>query len=304
MGCGKNTMTSQNLRISIGFLIAVLLAATTYFFVFSKPVPVLTNQQSGTRPAEAKSDTRDKGAVTSTTLVPIKQQKGPAKSLSNEYSQAENIAAFIAESLKRPGEGGRFYAHLAYWRCTNILPFRIDAQVKNLPAASKEQKAAIEAIKEKQARCKAVPEIYPNGIIKLLLDERGEQDPTLSIYNRFKLQEAPPAVAYADIQRALGGGDKFDIQEAISASKKVIVDETLRSYSNSLDENLVDAAFDAATCQVAGTCAEPLPLLGNCAVRGECKYKDWPEFLRAQYSDKELETFDQLRSEFIKRIQR
>jgi hypothetical protein len=300
-------MNNQGLRITIGSLITVLLAAITYFFVFSSPVPVLTNQQPNAEPAETKGNARDVNAITSITPDATKQQlKGPAKSLNDEYINSKNIAAFIAESLKRPGEGGRFYAHLAYWRCTAILPFRVDEQVKNLSAASKEQKAAIDTIKEKQARCKSVPEIYPNAaaFTKLLLDERGERDPTLSIYNRFKFQEAPISVAYADIERAIDGGDRFDIQQAINASKKVIVDESLRNYPNTVKSDLVDAAFDAATCQVAATCAEPLPLLGNCAVHGDCKFQDWSEFLRGAYSDKQLETFDQLRSEFIKRIQR
>jgi hypothetical protein len=230
---------------------------------------------------------------------------GPSAQIREQFSNAKNYAAFINDALTRPSEGGRFYAYAAFSRCEEVLAFTVAQSTLSGAGISASQKEAARYVIDLQERCSGVKQQFPDGIAfaRSVLDKRGEQDPTFSVYNRvtdaYKVGEAAHA---NDLQRAIGGGDPFDIVTALELGQDTFTKQLIDRHGSGVQEGVVHAAFSAAACEVTSTCATSLWVIGPCATTGQCGVMDRSQQLRAQHSGKERDSFDQIKQDVLRMV--
>jgi hypothetical protein len=292
-------MNKRNISLLSVFIILTLLGI--YYIFASKPAEI-TLALAAAKPTPYTVSKPDVSAndLTSTQSVntQINAHLGPSASMYDAFNKTQNYAAFIADALNRPAEGGRFYAYVAFNRCQEVMPFvLINPQQKDKALSSKQQNA-IQAIRDLQERCKNVATQFPDALSfsRAVMDNRGEKDPTFSVYNRLTdSNKVTEDVHRKDLTRALAGGDKYDIITALELGKDSFAKEFSNKYGQKLPENIVDSAFSAVACELAQTCMTSLWVLGTCATTGNCKIMNRSEQLRAELSGKQLELFDRLK---------
>jgi hypothetical protein len=288
--------------------VSILALAVISIFTFL----IISKQASNLSPESTKQPVAEPLGYASPAAVELtesqrvtargKNTSGPTVSLHNAFNTAQNYAAFIADALNRPAEGGRFYAYVAFNKCQEVMAFPkagIKQENKNLPV---KQQAAVDAIFSLQERCADVAKQFPDPLAfyKSVLDSRGEKDPTFSLYNRLTdSSKVTEDIHKKDLNRAIAGGDSYDIVTALELGKNTFTKDLANKYGQNLSENIIDSAFAAVGCEFSQTCTTNLWVLGPCATLGKCEVMNRSEQLRSNFSGKQLELFDSVKQDLF-----
>jgi hypothetical protein len=255
------------------------------------------------RPVVTVDPRNASGQVAKVTSSPTKPANSGPVAIRDAFTNASDYAVFISDALKRPGEGGRFYAGVAYFRCMDIVAVPT-AAVESAAAdrVNDRRRSAGEYLRGMQSRCKAVPDVYPDqsAFRALLADSRLGQDPMLSAYSKFNgVKGVPLEVQIADLNRAVTTGDPLDIVMSIELVVPSIATRLVPDLSVKDHQELIYSAISAAACELSSTCATHILLLSSCVVASKCTSLNWANVQRQRFTGKEQALFDSLTTEII-----
>jgi hypothetical protein len=297
----KHQMSQKQL---VSLFCVVLLATVVATFSFTRDQglgPINTPASTTSGHSESKPSASE-SLVKALNATGSEKSVSPSMKLQVEFEESQNYAAFIAEALKRPSEYGRFYAYMAFTRCIETVSLVNQLPLEAATSTPPEQKKAVAAIRSVATRCSGVAAQYPDAVAfsRAVLDNRGGSDPTFSIYNRLAgASKASGEAVQADLNRALLGGDKFDVSLAIEVGKDFFAQKITSTYDTKPHEDIIDDAFAAASCEISGTCNTSLWILGPCAISGQCGVLNRSEQLRNAYSGGDKEVFDRLKKDIL-----
>jgi hypothetical protein len=291
-------------KIAAG-LVAVACLTAAYLYFFSQgDLPKSAVAVENAAVSAAQNMPARTGSVPKVNLE-VATSAGPADNnpIQRDYLQARNYAAFIDAALKKPSDGGRFYAGIAFYRCMSMLSLPIEWA--NSAAGDKQNEArrrAGEYVRDMHSRCQPVAEQYPDQLAfdRLLNDERLGKDSKLAAFRRFQgVAGVPLQTQLSDLNRAVSSRDSLDIATAIELTAPSIANSLVPEVNPKAHFELIISASSAAACEISATCHTHPMQLGRCMQHATCEPGGWSEVQRARWTGAKQELFDALKRELV-----
>lgn len=205
---------------------------------------------------------------------------------------SSNYRAYIADSLKQPEIGGKFYAAMAYANCERLSYVKLESVGDPNPR----RQLAINKIKSMQNACDGVLQQFgkPTEFMRVVTKEDQKPDVLLerggtNIYG--SVQKTPAAEQLAHALAA--DGDPYlaslILQRRIGeliAEKKVPISEDEK------DTTLWYRAAAVVGCEISASCTDSFPIYIACATEGQCE--DFRESLRSSVSKESRDAYDRI----------
>jgi hypothetical protein len=224
----------------------------------------------------------------------------PAR-MRDEFEGASSYADFIRQALARPGEGGQFYALLAWKRCNELA--RHGAIASAHTGSDAFHDAAIALVADLDKRCAGVLEATPDtpSQVKSALAQPGRRDVLLPPDGRGFVAPATRATADADLDAALKSGNRVAAAEVLRADAAWL-DAGNSTGDPAADRQLRDWAGEIVACELAGTCRGGVEARLHCASSGDCTHEDWREVVLAQVPEARRIIFDTMLAALHERV--
>jgi hypothetical protein len=234
---------------------------------------------------------RARGAVDASSTA--RAQAPSDRQLERAYKSASDYAQFVEDALKRPEEGGYFYATLAATRCVeaSALGTRVrGAATPESPAQARAQ----EIIKMEAAKCAPLEARYGPGQIALQVAKADfKRDPMLSTHKRDVLP-VPEHLSMKILSDAVQREDPFDLALAIADATWWIAASEYRHRPGLVAHKTIYAVAGSAACTVSGTCDSTLSVLAPCALFNDCDAQDMRVKLRRDLPHEQQRIYDEL----------
>lgn len=218
-----------------------------------------------------------------------------------EFEQAGNAADFIRQALRRPQDGGQFYALLAWKRCNELARQRDIAPTHTGSDAFHE--AAVALVADLDKRCAGVLEAYADAaaLYKAASAQPGDRDVLLPPDGRGVVTPAARATAGADVDAALRTGDRRAAAEVLRGNAGSL-DAGNSTGDEAADRQLREWAGEIVACELAGTCRRGDEASLHCANTGDCTHEDWREVVLAQVPESQRIIFDTVLAALHERV--
>jgi len=209
----------------------------------------------------------------------------------SEFEGAANYLDFIQRALRRPQEGGSFYALLAWKRCNELRQHPDIAAAHTGSDAFHD--AAVALVADLGKRCAGVLQTYPDApaLYKLALEQGGGRDSLLPPEGRGIVAPPSRATADADIDAALKTGDPWAAGAALRDNAGLL-DVGNPSGDHAVDRQLREWAGQIVACEVEGSCRRGIEASLHCAGTGDCTHEDYRDVVLAQVPDTQRIIFD------------
>jgi hypothetical protein len=203
-----------------------------------------------------------------------------------------NYRAYIADSLKKPEIGGRFYAAMAYANCERLSYVKLESSSDPNPR----RQFAIDKIKSMQTACDGVLQQFGTPIEFMRVVTKADQKPDVllerggtNIYGSVQKTSAAEQLANA----LANEGDPYlaslilqrRIDELI-AEKRVPISEDEK------DPTLWYRAAAVVGCEITASCVDSFPIYIACATEGQCE--DFRDSLRNSVSKESQSAYDRI----------
>lgn len=289
----KKTVLNRSLILIFLTSVAIVVSALVWFSR-SEPTPTLMPTGAAGTNSSFPTFAGDRRSGSTSTPPAV----APSVKLSADLERAENYAAFIADALKRPREGGLFYADFVFNQCQQVNAL---SEPKATYNAGLQQRAQ-SALASLRRKCGPVAEQYPDAraFAAMVRDSRAGEDPFPSLTKRFgPMQTEPIPRIEAELTRAKQSGDKLDLGASIEALFPVILMSSAKT--NGWAPDLIYAASTAAACEAGSTCTKDIAYLAQCA-DSPCEWPDRIAQIRDGLSEKDREIFDRILVDIRERI--
>jgi hypothetical protein len=290
-------------KIAAGLVAVACLTAACLYFISQGDLPESAVAVQNTAMSAAQNMPARTGSAPKSLEVATSASPADNNSIQRDYLQARNYAAFIDTALKKPGEGGRFYASAAFHHCMSMLALPIEWA--NNSAGDKQNEArrrAGEYVRDMHSRCQPVAEQYPDHFAfeRLLNDDRLGKDAKLAAFRRFQgVAGVPLQTQLSDLNRAVNSRDPLDIATAIELTAPGIANSLVPEVNPKAHYELIVSASSAAACEISATCNTHVMQLGRCMQYATCEPGGWSEVQRARWTGAEQELFNALKREFV-----
>lgn len=199
-----------------------------------------------------------------------------------EFERTPNYAAFIQDALRRPEEGGAFYASFAFNRCQELAALEPKHFVRGEQSPRRDK--AITQVKALMERCIGVTNEYADALVI----ERGA------------LKAARKSEVLNDVQRAIATGDAYMLAVTVEVNSDPLTELSIPGYDPVQHGRVANLAAGAAACEIAKECHEHLWLQIMCATGQTCQFSDLTAFFRDGLSGAEMRHFDTIKLALLK----
>ncbi len=208
-----------------------------------------------------------------------------------EFDGAASYLDFIQRALSRPQEGGKFYALLAWKRCNDL-----DRHAGIAPEHTGDEafhESAVALVEDAEKRCVGVLDAYPDAqaLYKVATEQRGGRDFLLPAGGRGIVAPAARATADADIDAALGTGDRWAAAQALQANAGFL-DVGNSTGDDDVDRDLREQAARIVACELVGNCRGGIEASLHCVGTGDCAHDDYRDVVLATVPDTQRTIFD------------
>ena len=220
------------------------------------------------------------------------------------FETTPNYAAFIQDALQRPGEGGRFYALIAWNRCEEIAGTRIntgphpDSDVGNRERARQAFDALIQ-------RCAGVKGQFPDQVAFLkalkLSNARGVPD-ALLIDRGPMILSASPEHSAADLKRAYGTGDPYLIAGTLEFNADYVAEGLGKAFAAGQNRDVLYRAAAAAGGELVQNCQDHVQPILYCVATDNCAHLDYRDYLRDDLEPEQRALFDKARAVLLQHM--
>ena len=219
------------------------------------------------------------------------EQNARSAGMRAEFEGAASYADFIARALSRPQEGGKFYALLAWKRCSDLNQHKGVAPEHTGDDGFHDAAAAL--IEDIEKRCTGVLETYADAqsLYKVAMEQRGGRDFLLPPDGRGIVVPAARATANADIDAALKTGDRWAAAEALQ-NNATFLDVGNSAGDDGVDRQLHEWGAEIVACELVGTCRGGIEVSLHCVSTGDCAHDDYRDVILAEVPDTHRAIFD------------
>jgi hypothetical protein len=205
-----------------------------------------------------------------------------------EFENAARYADFIAQAMRRPAEGGEFYALLAWKRCDAVK-----ARGGATAGAGSEdfRGEALALVEDLVKRCAGVQAGWPTIDALYATAPRGGRDALLPEDGRGIVTPARRETAEQDVDAALRSADRRAAAEVLRADAAVL-DVGNSTGDPGVDSQLREKAAGIVACELAGDCRRGLDVSLHCVDSGDCAHDDWRDIVLAQVPESQRIIFD------------
>ena len=208
-----------------------------------------------------------------------------------EFENATDYLAFIEQAIGRPQEGGKFYALLAWKRCSDLGRHKGSASLIVGNEAFHDGAAAL--VEDIGKRCTGVLEKYPaiQPLYDLAMQLRGGKDFLVPEGGRGIVSPAGRDTANADIDAALRTGDRWAAAEALENNAD-FVDVGNSSGDDGVDRQLHEWSAEIVACELVGNCRGGVQASLHCVDIGDCVHDDYRDVVRSEVPGTHRAVFD------------
>lgn len=199
-----------------------------------------------------------------------------------QFENAPNYASFIQDALRRPQDGGEFYATIAYNRCLEVAAFEPRHFLEREQSPRRDQ--AITYVKALIERCSGVK----NQFADTLVIQRGPFRP------------ATKEDALKEVQRAVATKDRIMIAATVEINSDDLAELSIPGYLPEQHRRIGNLAAAEAACEIAASCHAHLWIQIMCATGEACQYSDLREFLRDGLNAQDTRQFDLIKLALLK----
>lgn len=219
------------------------------------------------------------------------EQDARTARMRGEFENAADYLAFVEQAIGRPQEGGKFYALLAWKRCSALAGHADRASLIAGDDAFHDTAAAF--IADLGKRCTGVLDTYPavQSLYDLALRQRGGKDFLVPENGRGIVAPAARDSADADIDAALRTGDRWAAAEALENNAD-FVDVGNSTGDDGVNRQLHEWSAQIVACELVGNCRGGMQAALHCVVTGDCVHADYRDVVRSQVPDTHRAVFD------------
>ena len=209
----------------------------------------------------------------------------------SEFENATDYLSFIEQAIGRPQEGGKFYALLAWKRCSDLG--RDTGSASLIVGNEAFHDAAAALVDDLRKRCGGVLEKYPavQPLYDLATQQRGGKDFLMPEGGRGIVAPTGRATAGADIDAALRTGDRWAAAEALGNNADFI-DVGNSAGDDGVDRQLHEWSAEIVACELVGNCRGGLQASLHCISIGDCVHDDYRDVVRSEVPDAQRAVFD------------
>jgi hypothetical protein len=218
-----------------------------------------------------------------------------------EFENAARYVDFIQQAMSRPQEGGKFYALMAWKRCSELAAEPVVATTHTGSDAVHD--AALALAQDLVKRCGGVLEAWPTleALYKVVAEQRGGRDFLLPEDGRGIVVPGRRESANADIDAALKSGDRWAAAAALQANVGFL-DVGNSTGDEAFDRQLRELGAEIVACELVGDCRGGVAVALHCASSGDCVHDDWRDVVLAQVPDTQRVIFDTMLSGLHARV--
>jgi len=214
----------------------------------------------------------------------------PATALRAEFENAAQQVEFIEQAMRRPEEGGAFYALLAWKRCDAVKAHGVAATAGAGDGAWRD--SALALVQDLGKRCADVLERWPAvDVLYKATRQRGGRDVLLPEDGRGIVTPARRETADADVDAALRTGDRRVAAEVLRANAGFL-DAGNSTGDPGVDRQLREKAAEIVACELADDCRRGLAVALHCVDTGDCAHDDGHDVVLAQVPEAQRIIFD------------
>jgi hypothetical protein len=215
----------------------------------------------------------------------------PSAAMRARFESAANYAAFIHDAMQRPGEGGRFYALMAFEKCREVLQAELPA-ADGADAAPRA--AAIAGLRALRQRCEGVPQQFPDEAIvaAALRHENARGTPDALFAERGLLLPTSRENSAGDMARAYASNDPYLIAVTLDSNLDFFADKLGDEYRNGGEQGTLYLAMAAARCEITGDCGNNYRAWIQCVSTPDCSSTDYRIMIRASLPPESRDLYD------------
>ena len=239
--------------------------------------------------AAAAPASADASAVTASEVAGAEQDTRTAR-MRGEFENAPDYLAFIQQAMSRPQDGGKFYALLAWRRCSDIDAHKEAADT--LPGGDAFHVRALALVQETQRRCTGVLATYADiqALYTVATQQRGGADALMPASGRGIAVPSGRDTANADIDAALRTGDRWAQARALKDNADFL-DVGNRTGDDGGDRQLREWGAEIVACELVGDCRGGIEASLHCVASGDCLHDDYRDVVRDKVPDAQRPMF-------------
>lgn len=209
----------------------------------------------------------------------------------SEFEAAPRYLAFIQQAMSRPQEGGKFYALLAWKRCSGLGPTGEVSSPHSGSDAFRDE--ALARVQDIEKRCVGVQQKWPDvqALYQVATQQRGGRDVLLPENGRGIVAPSTRESAGADIDAALKTGDRWAIAEALR-DNAAFLDVGNSAGDDGIDRQLHEWGAAIVGCELVGDCRGGAAVSLHCVATGDCAHDDERDVVLAQVPEPQRMVFD------------
>jgi len=223
------------------------------------------------------------------------EQSARSARMRSEFETATSYLDFIGRAISRPQEGGKFYAMLAWKRCSDLTQHAGVAATHTGNDAFHE--GALALVQDIEKRCTGVLETYPDivALYKVATEQRGGRDFLMPENGRGIVTPASRQNANADIDAALRTGDRWAAAEALQNNADFL-DVGNSAGDDGVDRQLHEWAAETVACELVSSCRGGVEVSLHCVGTGDCVHDDYREVILSKVPESHRMVFDTMLS--------
>lgn len=275
----------------LALIASVAAMAFALFMLWPDPAaPVAVQAPRPAAPAPAQAATPE---------VPSATRVDPAARMRERFEKTDNYAAFIQDAMQRPGEGGLFYATLAFHRCQRVAqPVAAGATWTGDSAV---RAAAVRAWEGMRQRCAGVAGQFPDegGFMRAvrLASARGAPD-ILAPQGMVRMAPSEDDARRA-FARAQSLRDPYLTGLTLEADARYLAGGIDPAFANGANDDVFRYATSAAVCELLDGCKGSVQSAEPCVTFGRCVHEDYRDHLGDGLDPESLELFNRTRKKLV-----
>ena len=229
-------------------------------------------------------------AVTAPARTGIEQNTRTA-GMRGEFENAPDYLAFIQQAMSRPQDGGKFYALLAWRRCSDLGRHKEVADTHTGGDAFHD--GALALVQEIQKRCTGVLETYADvqALYTVATEQRGGTDFLMPARGRGIVVPSGRDTANADIDAAIRTGDRWAEAEALQSNADFLAVGT-SAGDDGVDRQLHEWGAEIVACELVSACRGGIRVSLYCVGTGDCAHDDYRDVIKFKVPDTHRIVFD------------
>jgi hypothetical protein len=261
-------------------VVVVLIALVELFVPWREPGA--DRQVASRDPSEAASSTapdaisrNDPRPRTSAVAWASDPRAEAIAAMRDAASRAPDLRAYFEDALKRPRDGGVYYAARVWTECASLTAIRKSPHAKVLKSGTEETLASSRDRLERDGqRCHDLGDDRSKTMLdEALRSHASADDPleTIGVRTRDADRQADFDVADATVRQAIALGDPNGFRDAVRRLNGLAAGfDTLDLNANPDLRWLLAIVSDEARCELGADCAADASAVRACYAAGEC----------------------------------